>query len=137
MTQLLLRTYFVETGGVGFNGLDWYAGLIDGDGFTGVANTDTMASHGGWTENTDYDFGARIELSTPIGIDTPARAVSSIGIFTFTALTFVQGIFIADSVAWGATTGLLWCTMALDTALEIPLGSELFTSYALYAQPNV
>src|SRR5690606_19125557 len=40
----------------------WYVGLISGSSPT-IAGTDTLASHDGWTEFTDYDEATREALT--------------------------------------------------------------------------
>lgn len=84
----------------------WYVGLVSVTSFTGFAITDTMASHAGWTEYTDYSETTRPILAlgdpsagvmnNPITIDfTPNNDVS------------VVGYFITSVATKGAATGYL------------------------------
>jgi hypothetical protein len=44
----------------------WYIGLIDASGFSDLADSDTLASHAGWTEFTNY-------TGEPAGVDRGRR----------------------------------------------------------------
>jgi hypothetical protein len=85
----------------------WYLGLVDSTGYTGEAVGDTMASHSGWTENTNYSEGAR---------PTPAWGAASAGSKATTATSFsinaasqtIKGCFLASNATKGGTTGILY-----------------------------
>lgn len=87
-----------------------YMGLIDGTTPT-IAAGDTMASHSGWTEFTEYDVtsGDRPDLTAVLG------TVSSQSLTTSSALAYLvntntldcNGAFIATSAAVGASGGTL------------------------------
>jgi hypothetical protein len=87
----------------------WYLGLITGPGSgTAFAAGDTLASHAGWTENTDYTgnrkavtFGASGTLN-PAVISNSASPSS----FVMTGTATIAGAFLA-SVASG-TSGVLF-----------------------------
>jgi hypothetical protein len=88
----------------------WYLGLITGPGSgTTIASADTLASHAGWTEYTDYIGGRKAvgfgvaTLADPSVIDNSA----SPNAFNITAPGgIVAGAFLA-SVATG-TSGILF-----------------------------
>jgi hypothetical protein len=87
----------------------WYLGLVTGPGSgTTFAATDTLASHVGWTEDTNYSgsrkavtFG-NATLADPSVIDNSA----SPAVFNINNTTTVAGAFLA-SVASG-TSGILF-----------------------------
>jgi len=87
----------------------WYLGLVTGPGSgTTFAAADTLASHAGWTENTDYSgnrkavtFGSAT-TANPSVISNSASPSS----FTMTGTAVIAGAFLA-SVATG-TSGVLF-----------------------------
>lgn len=87
----------------------WYIGLVNGtSASTTFSGGDTLASHTGWTENTDYvgnrkaaSFGAAT-LADPSNINNSASAAS----FTMNATANIAGAFLTN-VASG-TSGLLF-----------------------------
>jgi len=87
----------------------WYIGLVNGtSASTTFSGGDTLASHTGWDENTQYvgsrkaaSFGAAT-LADPSNINNSASAAS----FTMNATATIAGAFLAN-VASG-TTGLLF-----------------------------
>lgn len=92
----------------------WYFGLVDNAGFSAFANADTMASHGGWAENEDYDEAARQEWVT---IAAASRHITntSVAVFTMNATATIHGFFLSSSSTKGGSTGKLWCAGALST----------------------
>ncbi len=96
--------------GGGSQVVTWYIGLIDADGFTALADGDTLASHVGWTEFTDYS-GSRKEWTDGAasgGVKTNAVTVD----FVMTGAGTITGLFLA-SVSSG-TGGILWSTALLS-----------------------
>lgn len=87
----------------------WYIGLVNGTSATTTfSGGDTLASHAGWTENSQYvgnrkaaSFGTAT-LADPSNINNSASAAS----FTMNASANIAGAFLAN-VASG-TTGLLF-----------------------------
>lgn len=106
----------------------WYIGLITGTGT--LAAADTLASHAGWTEGTDYT-GNRLEWTE--------GAASSKSITNGTAVSFpctdtmtVKGAFLA-SVATG-TEGVLFCTAAFTGGDQaVGNGDTLKVTYTVTA----
>jgi hypothetical protein len=116
---------------VGTQAATWHMGLID-DAAT-LSNTDTMASHAGWTEVTTYD-----EADRPAW--TPGYlGVGQIGNITFTDFTMnsaktLYGIFIVDDNQKGLAVGNLWSTAKFsggDKTVEI--GDVVRVLYSLTA----
>jgi len=84
----------------------WYIGLINETGFTGLSASDTLASHGGWTEDTNY-AGDRKEWTEDAASSQSITNSTSVS-FEINAETTIKGCFLA-SVATG-TAGTLLCT---------------------------
>lgn len=86
----------------------WYIGLISSASFVALADADTIASHAGWTEFTDYSEGTR-------GAWSPGAATggtlqnSTYPTFTVTVAGTVKGAFLVSNSTKGGTTGLLYC----------------------------
>lgn len=93
----------------GGTGLTFYIGLIDDSGFTAVAAADTMSSHAGWTEITDYSEGTRPAWGPD---DAASNKVtnSTKASFTMTAAKDAKGLFLTSVSTKDGTTGILWCT---------------------------
>lgn len=87
----------------------WYIGLVNGTSATTTfSGGDTLATHAGWIENTDYvgnrkaaSFGAAT-LADPSNINNSASAAS----FTMNATANIAGAFLTN-VASG-TSGVLF-----------------------------
>lgn len=84
----------------------WFIGLIDNDGFTGLSPNDTMASHSGWTELTNYVEATREQLTfgVPAGgiVATP-----NVAEFTINATVAIKGVFVTSVGTKGDATGIL------------------------------
>lgn len=92
----------------------WYIGLIEDTGFTGFTAGDTMASHGGWTECTDYDEGTRPEWTE--GAASGQAITNSTPIeFTMNASKTIKGFFLTNDNTKGGTTGTLGPCFLFDS----------------------
>lgn len=84
-----------------------YLGLTDGT--PTFAAGDTLSSHAGWAEVTDYDEAARVDLTALLGavssqqVDNSGSAAS----FSINASVTIGGGFIATDNTKGGTTGIL------------------------------
>ena len=117
----------------------WFIGLVDSIAFTGFNPTDTLSSHAGWQEFTNYLTGTQV--TNPLGGGFVAaraawgKASSASGQQLTNALpgarfpilgsATVQGIFLAENGAKGDSVGLLWSTALFDTPLVCGLGEEI------------
>jgi len=91
----------------------WYVGIIDSVSYSNVSSADTMASHAGWAEFTDYAAANRPTW-------TPAAPSGGI-IYNTTAFSFVltsnmnaKGMFLVSNNTKGGSTGTLFATALGD-----------------------
>lgn len=90
---------------------DWYVGLYGAASSNNPAASDTMSSHAGWTEVTDYSesvrqtatFAAATNANPSVVTNTASKAV-----FTMNATTTVGGAFLTSDDTKGGTTGTLF-----------------------------
>lgn len=86
----------------------WCVGLVNQAGFSAYAAADTMASHAGWVESTDY-----VQATRPTFLpDAPSGAslvnVASKAVFIMSAGPTVRGAFLVDVPVKGGSTGVLY-----------------------------
>ena len=89
----------------------WYLGLYGSGATNSPSAGDTMATHGGWTEVTDYSestrpaatFAAATNANPSVVTNTASKAV-----FTINGTTTVGGAFLTSNNTKGGTTGTLF-----------------------------
>jgi hypothetical protein len=89
----------------------WYLGLYGSGSTNSPAAGDTMSSHIGWTEVTDYSeanrptatFAAATNANPSVVTNTASKAV-----FTINGTTVVGGAFLTSNNTKGGTTGTLF-----------------------------
>jgi hypothetical protein len=89
----------------------WYLGLYGAAASNSPSAGDTMSSHGGWTEVTDYSeanrptatFAAATNANPSVVTNTASKAV-----FTINGTTTVGGAFLTSNNTKGGTTGTLF-----------------------------
>jgi hypothetical protein len=96
----------------------WYIGLISITGWSAFADGDTLASHSGWTEDTNYT-GTRKEWTEGAASGQSMTNGTTVD-FAMNASTTIKGAFLC-SVTSG-TAGTLWCT-ALFTGGDQGVGN--------------
>lgn len=106
----------------------WAAGLIDASGFTGVADADTMSSHSGWTEATQYDESVRQNLAFSAAA---TRAISDSVSFAINATKTIQGLFVSSDNTKSGTSGTLFSTALFATPPALVSGNTLTANYTL------
>ncbi len=89
----------------------WYIGLYGAGASNTPAASDTMSSHAGWTEVTDYSQSTRpaCTFGTPTTTDpSVATNTASPASFSINNTTTVGGAFLTTSNTKGGTTGILF-----------------------------
>ena len=109
----------------------WYIGLVDNSGFSAFANADTMSSHSGWTEFTNYSEATRPEWT--VGAAS-SRAVTNSATVDFSINGVggtVKGIFVTSNNTKSGTTGTLWSTAAFSSNATVTNGDTLKVTYTI------
>jgi hypothetical protein len=89
----------------------WYIGLVNDSGFSAYAAGDTLASHAGWTETTDYSGGNRATATFGTATTADPSVInnsSSPGAFSITGTVTVRGAFLTNIQDKTNNTGLLF-----------------------------
>lgn len=90
----------------------FYVGLTDGT--PTVAAGDTMSSHAGWTEITNYDEANRPDLTLGSVSSQSVDNSASKATFTISASVTVGGAFVTTNNTKGGTTGTLYGAAAFS-----------------------
>ena len=90
----------------------WYIGLVQGpaSGNTYAAG-DTLASHSGWTEDTNYSGGNRATATFGTASTADPSVIDnsgSVAVFSITGTTTVAGAFLTKTQSNSSTSGLLF-----------------------------
>jgi|SRR6185436_3527857 len=107
----------------------WFLGLINNSGFSALSADDTMGSHTGWSEFTDYSESVR-QTWTPGS--SASGSVTNPTVCSFTNVTngnVVYGQFLASDSTKGGAVGTLWATGAFSTPRTLESGQVLQTTY--------
>lgn len=107
-----------------------YVGLVDNSGFSAFANADTMSSHSGWSENTDYDESTRVAWN-PDAAASRAVTNSTTVDFTMNATATIKGIFVSSNSTKSGTTGTLWATAAFSSNASVVSSDVLKVTYTV------
>ena len=89
----------------------WYIGLYGAGASNTPAAGDTMASHAGWTEVTDYSNATRVAATFVTATTANPSVVTnaaSPATFNINGTTTVGGAFLTSGSAKGGTTGTLF-----------------------------
>lgn len=109
----------------------WYIGMVDNSGYTAFSDADTLSSHSGWSENTNYTEANRVTW--------PEDAASSRAITNSTTADFsvnasgnMKGVFISsNNVKATGNTGTLWATAAFSSVVAVSNGDTLKVTYTV------
>lgn len=108
----------------------WFVGL---KGTGSAANSDTMASHAGWSEVTSYSQATRPAFTA----GTPAsRAVDnslSLAVFSINGTVTVAGMFLSSSSTKSGTTGILFNATDFSVSRALISGDTLSVQYTISA----
>ena len=112
----------------------WYLGLVDNSPAPTYAAGDTMASHVGWAENTDYTqtnrpavtFGSAT-VADPSVIDNSG----AVDVFTMNASVTIAGAFLTSDNTKGGTSGILFSASTFQSpgARTVVSGDTLNVTY--------
>jgi len=124
--NLLLETMFRATPPV-----PWYIGLINSGAV--LNNSDTMASHTGWTELSSYSEAVRPQwiVNNPTATRILVNAPADAGVLHFSGAASLGGAFLEDNSAKGGTTGRIFCTAIITPTLNLISGDAVAVSYQL------
>ena len=89
----------------------WYLGLYGAGASNTPAAGDTMSSHAGWTEVTDYSNSTRVAATFVTATTANPSVVTntaSPAVFNINGTTTVGGAFLTSGSAKGGTTGTLF-----------------------------
>ena len=106
----------------------WHAFLIDASGFTGLSDSDTMASHSGWTELTSYSEAVRQALTFG---SAATRSISDTVSFSINATVTIQGLGVSSDNTKGGSSGTLFSTAEFTSPPSLVSGNTLTANYSL------
>ena len=89
----------------------WYIGLYGAAASNDPAAGDTMASHAGWTEVTDYSEATRPAATFAAATTADPSVITnsaSVAVFSINATTTVGGAFLTSDNTKGGTSGILF-----------------------------
>lgn len=124
--NFLLDTVFA---GVGYTA-SWFMGLVTATGFSTFAASDTLTSHAGWSESTNYSNANRVTLAFSAA-SGGSKSTSSGAVFNVNASDTIEGAFIATNNTKGGTTGTLYSAGAFSSARSVSSGDTLTVSATL------
>ena len=114
----------------------WYLGVYGSGATNSPAAGDTMASHAGWTEVTDYSQATRpaCTFGTPTTAN-PSVATNSASPATFSinGTTTIGGAFVTSNNTKGGTTGTLYSAADFSAPGDrsVVSGDTLSVTYTL------
>lgn len=89
----------------------WYLGLYGSGASNDPAASDTMSSHAGWTEVTDYSQSTRPACTFGTATTADPSVIDnsgSVAVFSINGTTTVGGAFLTSNNTKGGTTGTLF-----------------------------
>ena len=127
--------YMAETGlGNGTQITTWYLGLYGAASSNDPAAGDTMSSHAGWTEVTDYDESVRQTATFATATTADPSVITnsaSAAVFTMNATTTVGGAFLTSDSTKSGTSGTLFSAADFQSPgdREVVSGDVLNVTY--------
>lgn len=108
----------------------WYMGLM-GTVTTGVAAGDTLASHTGWSEFTDYS-GNRPAISWASSTtNNPSVITSSARSFSINNTGTVTGAFVCSAASGNSGSDILFSAKTFSASRNVVYGDTLNVTYSL------
>lgn len=100
----------------------WYIGLVNNSPTPSYNVTDTMASHAGWVETTDYsgtdritaDFGTATSADPSVIANTTGTG-GTVASFSITGTVTIDGAFLTATQDNSTNTGILFSVAAFET----------------------
>lgn len=109
----------------------FYMGLVDGGSAPTYNAGDTMASHAGWTENTQYSQSTRPAVSWS-SASGGAKTLASGVVFSISAGGTIAGCFLTTVSTKAGTTGTLFSAGSFTGGNKVVSnGDTLTVSYSL------
>lgn len=109
----------------------WYIGLVDNDGWTAWSDSDTLSSHAGWSEFTDFTEANRVAWTEGAASSRSMTNAATCD-FSINASGNVKGIFISSNdVKSTGNTGTLWSTAAFSSVVATSNGDTLKVTYTV------
>lgn len=96
----------------------WYIGLVNAAGFTAYNTGDTLASHAGWAETTDYSGSNRVEATFGAATAASPSVISnsaSQAQFSINGTVTVKGAFLTTTQNKTTNTGLLFSVASFQS----------------------
>ena len=116
----------------GVSSQTWYVGLTDGT--PTVAAGDTMASHSGWTEVTDYSESTRPAWGEGASSGQSVTNATAVDFSINAGSTTVGGAFITSDSTKGGSSGTLLAAGAFTGGdVTLSSGSTLSVTYTISA----
>ena len=111
----------------------WAIGLIDNSGYSALAAADTMSSHTGWGEATQYTEANRPAWTAGTAASRAITNAATVD-YSMNATKTIKGIFVAGGTGYNtksATTGTLWATAAFGSTVSVVNGDTLRVTYTV------
>lgn len=113
---------------------DWYIGLIDNNGYSGVLISDTMGWHLGWSEIQAYDEIERPYWDRWAANNSQITPYDAGAVFTMNSGCTVKGFFMSSGSAKGGDTGTLWATSLFSSPRSLNSADTLQIKYSIIAE---
>jgi hypothetical protein len=108
----------------------WYVGL---KGAGSAAAGDTMSSHAGWTENTDYSQSVRQTLTLGTASAGSIDNTASKATYSINGTATIAGAFITSDSTKSGTTGTLYGVVDFASSRAVISGDTLEVTVTLTA----
>jgi hypothetical protein len=112
----------------------WFLGLVNNSPSPTYAAGDTMASHAGWAESTDYTQTNRPTVTFGAATTADPSVIDNSGavdVFTMNASVTIAGAFLTSNSTKGGTTGILFSASTFQSpgARTVVSGDTLNVTY--------
>jgi len=112
----------------------WFLGLVNNSPSPSYAAGDTMASHAGWAESTDYTQANRPTVtfgSATVADPSVIDNSGAVDVFTMNASVTIAGAFLTSNNTKGGTTGILFSASTFQSpgARTVVSGDTLNVTY--------